>query len=269
MDIYKQISELQPQNGDLVVVPDNVEYVSDDDFYVHRMKFLNNPSIVKSRTTSMYAPNISLPGLPVGNTPGDISSWSKWFKSQPVFADWMSTLDRGFIPSHNPEAEKSLEALFSEKDSTIKVEFVKDETETYVPQKFFRHCRAVHFTTLRMGDFQEFGLSAKGGLTFFIELDAPNETFAFSYAICHPDDNFSKKAACAIAKQRFESEDWYEIKNYNGKIGVVESIRIALGNILDKKPSQDMLQCTFPLPEFSSFSERMSLQDLHRIYKGL
>jgi hypothetical protein len=108
------------------------------------------------------------------------------------------------------------------------------------------------------------GLEAKGGVAFYIELDPANKTFAFSYCLCHSNDNFNYATARHISKQRFDNDDWYEVKNYDGTRSVIENIGEAISNELYNREIDDTIDIVF-----SSLSERMKESELKLIYERL
>jgi hypothetical protein len=104
----------------------------------------------------------------------------------------------------------------------------------------------------------------KGGVAFYIELDPENKTFAFSYALCHTDENFNRSIARHISKQRFENDDWYEVKNYDGSKSIIENIGIAISNELYNRNIDDTMDISF-----SSLSDRMNETELKQIFERI
>lgn len=122
---------------------------------------------------------------------------------------------------------------------------------------FYRYSRP-------LDEKNEFCLGPKGGVTFFIELNAPEKTLAFSYALCHHDDLFNHKTARHIAKQRFDNGDWYEIKNYDQDLSVITNIKNAIEVLLCGKDCSNL-----ELTQFSSLSERLNEYELNLIFERI
>lgn len=152
---------------------------------------------------------------------------------------------------------------------TVKIVPEKKKGTSTEIAKFFRHVRAKELSR-----YPKFGTNGqpewdlvyapKGGVSFYIELDAANKTFAFSYALCNNTDNFDYTKARDICKGRFDHEIWYEVQNYNGDLSVVENIRTAIYNFLYNRDSDVQ-----GLISFSSTPEsgKVCLNDLKEIYK--
>ncbi len=135
--------------------------------------------------------------------------------------------------------------------------------------KVFRYVRPKDYWVHR-GDRVEVEVSPKGGVAFYIELDAAHDSFAFSYALCHEKDNFSRAHARAITLDRFNNEDWYEVEGYDSDFSLVENIRVAIGKLL-----QSDYTCGIIAPasdnsiKFSSLSEKMNYRELKQIFERI
>ncbi len=125
--------------------------------------------------------------------------------------------------------------------------------------RFFRYMRP-------RDEKNAYSFGPKGGVTFYIELDAANKTFAFSYSLCHPDDLFNFNEARTRAVERFNTEQWFEVKNYDCFLGIMDNIWFAIDRYLHehkvKYPEGEN-------PSFSSVSETVSRADLKTILKYL
>lgn len=135
----------------------------------------------------------------------------------------------------------------------------KEETKASAAElpTFFRYSRP-------FDEKNGFSFGPKGGVTFFIELNAPEKTLAFSYALCHHDDLFNRKTARHIAKQRFDHGDWYEIKNYDSELSVTTNIKNAIEVLLCGKDCSNL-----ELTQFSSLSERLNEYELNLIFERI
>jgi hypothetical protein len=224
------ISELKPDPNDLVVIPLGMSIPDDVPFLVHRIKFLNKPSIIKSGYSTMNMLETYTPAV-----------LRKWF---------------GFLG-------ETLSESMNDKVQLAKAEMIKDEP--YLP-KFYRYSRLL--APIKQSAGESWALSAKGGLTLFVELNPRENAFAFSYALCNTEDNFAKAKGRILAKERFDTEDWYEIDNYDPTLSVLENIKEALKKLLS--PGKDS---TIVSPDegihFSSLSEKMKVLELKQIYERI
>jgi len=150
---------------------------------------------------------------------------------------------------------RSAETLLTtgEGDELVGSELTEASGELYLAT-FFRHRR-----------FEDNnGIWPRGGVTFFIELNPSQGTFAFSYALCSLEDNFDKTIGRTIAKNRFDAGDWYEIKNYKEDIGVVDNIKEALHNLLYAVIVDEETDTVF-----SSLSDGMVECELKALFKRI
>jgi hypothetical protein len=234
------ISDLDPRPDDLVVIPDDMVVLDEAlPFMVHRVKFLNKPSIIRSGSYGM----------------GFLSSIS----TKP-FKDWLSQFapDFSFLGSMGKATDEDGPVTLA-KGQII---YEKPELPT-----FYRHVRMIE--EIDNGPlYSSWRQSAKGGVTFLVELDPANKTFAFSYALCSTEENFCKDTGRAIAKAKFEAEDWYEVDNYDGQIGVVENIREAIKLLLSEENRGTVDPAVKPI-HFSSISEKMKLRELKQILERI
>jgi hypothetical protein len=53
-------------------------------------------------------------------------------------------------------------------------------------------------------NIERFVPTAKGGIVFHFYINQLQQTLTYTWAVCHPDDNFSRKLGAKIAKQRFD-----------------------------------------------------------------
>lgn len=229
------LSELKPRPNDLVVVPEGMEVPSDVPFLVYPMKFLWKPSIIRSGAYDM--------GVLERITSNSI-------------AEWLG-LSPAKMLKPNPYELTDL-------PPSIKKE-VEHAKQRQVLPRFFRYHRPLELNAQKDGeDGFKMVPAPRGGVAFLIELDAENRTFAFSYALCHNNDNFNFGIARKICSQRFASEDWYEVKNYDPEIGIMENISWALYNLLYNDKADDEADIVF-----SSLSDRMTECDMKQIYERL
>lgn len=153
-----------------------------------------------------------------------------------------------------PELAKDAE------NENTKRKAVQDSERNKELPKFFRYSRP-------LDPKNDNTLGPKGGVTFYLELDAPNKTLAFSYSLCHHDDLFNRKTARHISKQRFENGDWYEIKNYDPDLSVTANIKNAI-NVLLSGVDCSKLEVQ-ELTQFSSVSDRVNQYELNMIFERI
>lgn len=259
------LDSLDPHPSDLVVVPMHMEVSSDVPFMIHKMKFLHNPSIIRSGASSMNLFEFTNKHI------------SNWLNKGQMSAKVISA-EKGIITELSPEFSdivfermSSLEPrsgldgshIIQTPESTTKLVPVTPEVEL---STFYRYSRGVQ-TINRLGG-PSFTVAPKGGVAFYIELDAANNCFAFSYALCHTEDNFCRKIARSISKQRFDSGDWYEIENYNPELAMLTNIKVAIWNLLYGQEC-DKLQFDMTNIRFSSMSERTNEHDLKQIFERI
>lgn len=250
MDYAKAINALQASPDDLVVVPDTLILTGEFPFMVHKVKFLNTPSIVRSRgfQSMSYMPS---------PTTGDPVSFAEWFGN-------IIQRQGGIPESPLPTDIGTRTGSLGEPVSVAKGEYIKEEKEDTTLPKFFRYARNLQMSK-HFPEVAEF--SPKGGVGFLFELDAANKTFAFSYALCHDEDNFDRAKARAILEHRFENEDWYEVKNYDFRFSLIDNVQAAITSLFTNQrtglPAQeDDIQ-------FSSLSERMKERELKQIFERI
>jgi hypothetical protein len=280
-----QLNDLKPQPDDMVVVPEDIELeepVGGFPFHVYRMKFLHKPSIIRSGGYSMSfldsIANTSLaqffgikPKESMKSIREEIFNHDEY--GQTLRGD--STYSMGTpatIPTDSVEAVEpkivmgfmgDVKAHGGLPELKVPQPTVKEAVEMKV-ETFFRHVRPNE--TLQTLSGPKEVVSPKGGVSFYIELDAANKTFAFSYALCNNNDNFDYERARLICKGRFEHDIWYEVQNYDGQMSIVENIGIAIHNFLYNSDST-----VEGLPSFSSTPEKdkVSIKDLKEIYKRI
>ena len=227
------LKDLRPEPNDLVVIPMDFEVPKGVPFLVHKMKFLLSPSIIKSGSNNMsFFENMSTSKI--------------W--------EWLTG------NSQDPRVQVNLRKKV---DESSKEEDARGYSEaTYDYPKFYRYSRPLdtHPNNPNV-------LGPKGGLTFYIELDAPNKTFAFSYSLCHHNDRFNKAVSRHICKQRFENGDWYEVANYDTNLGVMLNIRIAI-NVLLSGIDTSIIESE-QLIHFSSVSDRLNKHELNMIFERI
>lgn len=226
-----EIADLKPDPTDLVVIPMDMAIPETVPFLVHRVKFLHKPSIIKSGYSTMNMLETYTPAV-----------FKKWF---------------GFLG--DTTSEKKTEEVIVAKGQVIKTD------EPYLPC-FFRYTRLV--APVKNSVNNNWALNAKGGLTIFVELNPRDNAFAFSYAICSTEDNFSKELGRTIAKTRFMDDDWYEISGYDPKLSVLENIKIALKDLLASE-NKGIITNQKQGIHFSSLSEKMKFLELKQIYERI
>lgn len=260
-----QLADLKPESHDLVVVPEDMHVPENPGFLVHKMKFLRTPSIIRSGSFNMAfldAFRSSVVARWFGLDDPLVEPGSLRDIDFDGYVD-MSTIRVKNIPS--PQEVKSEIVtgymtggrLHPNALSTLSTQPVDGEA------KFFRHER--NYETINRLDGQQKVVSPKGGLTVYVELDPAHKTFAFSYALCHNNDNFDKKIARDIAKGRFNSEDWYEVGNYDENISVLANIKNALYNMF----YGDEAGFTKQGAVFTSISEKVNYYELELIYERI
>lgn len=251
------INNIQPQANDLVVVPEGTQVPTNVPFMVYAMKFLASPSIIRTGGYQMGVLT-SITNSTIGN----------WLGLKPISPEKVSLRD--IATTQLPSA--------SRRDSTISLQLDPKTTagtdtaiekipEKQKPGGFFRYARPIEYLLQEDRSF-DLTVGPKGGLTIYVELDPEHKTFAFSYALCHTGDNFNKSIARKIAKQRFENDDWYEIRNYDLTLSVMENLRLALFNLLERGNGPG---CEVDETEvvFSSLSERTKEYELKQIYERI
>jgi hypothetical protein len=243
-----ELQELKPAADDFVVVPEDMTIKDSVPFHVHRMKFLHKPSIVRSGGYNMgFLDKFSL---------GNLGSWLGWTPAKdPVDVLVDSIKDRAVFVG---KIQDLANVLVGSSDEKASIPQQKQELP-----KFFRHIRGKELTYRHDGVSTEF--SAKGGLTLYVELDPANKTLAFSYALCHTDENFRKDIGRQVSQGRFESEDWYEIDNLDENLDVVGNIGEAIYFLLHPELANPNVKG----PKFSSMSEKTNEYELKQIYERI
>lgn len=264
-----EIANLQPQPNDLVVIPHDMNCPKDMPFLTCRVKHLHKPSIVRSGSYGhVYSYTAGTPR--VENKP------ENKLDSNP--SSVLSLLDRilkagifqypSFTPGKLPEfiEEPNGGGIVDMKEVSAKVgEIGKEELP-----KVFRYIRAKEYWLDQQEDKIEARVSPKGGVAFYIELDAEHDSFAFSYALCHEKDNFSRAHARAVTSERFDNEDWYEVEGYDSDFSLVENIRVALGKLLQLDYTCGIIAPAIDNSiKFSSLSEKMSYRELKQIFERI
>ncbi len=257
-----------PLPGDLVVVPEGTKIPTGFPALVYHMKFLLTPSIIRT-------------GSAMNLFQFKNSHLGKWFgKGQSTETLTVASAESGVLTALSPDfsdtvfekmAEKDLDPLLMEKshleprsDLSLVLQPVSPEVQLAT---FFRYARGMDVFRKPDGG-ESWAISPKGGVTFYVELDAANGCFAFAYSLCHSDENFCMKIGRHIAKQRFEYEDWYEVGNYDQGLSVVMNVKIAIHNLLYAGNS-GKLAVDKTNVVFSSLSERFNEDDMKLIYKRI
>jgi hypothetical protein len=259
------LNELKPQADDLVVVPEGMVLDVPEGgfpFHIYVMKFLHQPSIIRSGGYSM--------GLLDRLSPNAIGAWLGFKPAEPPQPQkFVKDMNLNQVVVHPREVEPQADIL-SDTDLKIFRDAMKELDTTALPSdikstdlpKFWRYSRPTQLIHRLSGD--QATVNARGGVAFYIELDAENKTFAFSYSLCHNKDNFNYGIARAISKQRFDSEDWYEVKNYDPSKGIIENIGVAICNLLYNQQADENKETVF-----SSLSERMKECELKQIFERI
>lgn len=264
------LENLNPRPDDLVVVPEDMEVSAQAPFQVYRMKFLHQPSIIRSGGYSMGLLDTLAKtrfGAWLGNRAQEMQDSVKNMGQPAVIPEPNSEVQPRIVTGYmgNVQAHGGLpEIIIPQPEAVVK----KQEHQEAKVESFFRYVR-FHEEIRRLGEQGEEVqrvISPRGGIAFYIELDAANKTFAFSYALCHNNDNFNFQTARKICKGRFEAEQWFEVKNYDSEKSIVENISIALCNFLYNVDADKLTG-----PSFSSTPETqyVSLYELSLIYKGI
>lgn len=242
---------LVPEANDLLVIPEDMELTEAVPCPVHRMKYLHQPSIIRSGGYNMNSVNdIS------------ISTIARWlgrkvddFLVKPLKALGATEAEFNMaLNSGTPEGLSGFEVLVAEQELR--------ELPT-----FYRHFRCYRGREYYDGLKTE--LLAKGGMTLYVELNPAEKTLAFSYSLCNTADNFDKNLGRLISKGRFEGDDWYEVANCQDSLDVVGNIASALYQLLYNPPKSDTIQAETKGPYFSSMSEKFKVQDMKQIFERL
>lgn len=245
--------DLKPEDNDLVVVPIDTEIPTGLGFMVYKMKFLLTPSIIRSRSSNMNLFQFTNTHL------------NRWFNKGDS-GSTVAAADSGVLTALSDEFSDQVFEKMAEKDvSPISLSLIPVTPESELAT-FYRYARGIQ--TIKHSDGESWTVDPKGGVAFYVELDAANNGFTFAYALCHTDDNFCRKIARKISKQRYDSEDWYEVENYDPGLSVVTNIKIAIYNLLYAEDS-GKLEFDKTNVRFSSMSERYNVQDLTQIYKRI
>lgn len=236
------ISELKPQPNDLLIVPLGTVIPKNAPFLVYQMKFLLTPSIIRSGAVNMSV----LERLKTGVL-------SSWMGSSPFAFGYTKPGGSSLLISQQ-ETRTEVSVVNTKSDETV-----REVKGTFIPElpRFYRYARMKGRTPETV--------NAKGGVSFFIELDAEHKTFAFSYALCHTGDNFNKKVARELSKSRFDEDDWYEVGDYDPSIGIIENIKDALFNEL----YADAMGKPATGAKFTSLSESTCIYELSQIFERI
>lgn len=84
--------------------------------------------------------------------------------------------------------------------------------------------------------------------------------------MCNNTDNFDYSKGRNIARGRFKAEQWYEVKNYDSDLSIVDNIGIALYNFMynsDVNETKDTMFSSTPEGDHVSYTE------LKEIYKRI
>lgn len=295
------LDNLNPRPDDLVVVPEHMEVAADAPFHVFKMKFLHQPSIIRSGGYSMGLLDVLAKtrfGAWLGDhqslrdTVFDKGSYGTKIRGDSSYGEGSfvhhaelappEVLNKprivagvmGNVRSHGGLPEISIGQPEVVDTETWRARMNADLTQIFNTgskvETFFRHVRNKQLkSTPRMGasGLPEWDLevSPKGGVTFYIELDAPNKSFAFSYALCNNTDNFDYSKGRNIARGRFKAEQWYEVKNYDSDKSIVDNIGVALYNFMYNSDVNEKDTVFSSTPE----GEHVSYTELKEIYKRI
>ncbi len=75
-------------------------------------------------------------------------------------------------------------------------------------------------------------VSSKGGITFHIHINQLQQTLTYTWAQCHPDDNFCRKLGAKIAEQRFKGLSKADRPNDLIQVIVYDRSLSLIGNIV-------------------------------------
>jgi len=222
--------DLKPEPNDLVVVPEDFVIPAEGvPFLIHKIKFLLKPSIIRSGFNNMNF----FESLSTG-----------------MLLEWLT--GKTASPESESTSQKPLQIVMENLQAGLDAQKSKEKLPT-----FYRYVRP-------LDEKNDFNLGPKGGVTFYIELDAPNKTLAFAYSLCHYNDLFNRKIARHISKQRFEHDDWYEIAYYDPDLSVTTNIKNAIQLLLSGKDSDNIA-----VTKFSSISERLNKYELNLIFERI
>lgn len=274
------LADLNPQPDDLVVVPMGMEIPEGVPYHVYPMKFLLAPSIVRSGGSynMPFLNSFSFSNLAawLGNrSPAPVVTEATPVSQEavgmgtpanaPVDEPNYATTQMATVKAHNgmPEITLGTVDIPLGIGEFMEQQFPAPKTEVEIA-KFFRYVRPFNPVQRLSGVQQD--LDPRGGICFYIELDPANKTFAFSYALCHNTENFNYEIARNVSKGRFQDDNWYEVKNYDSNLSVVENIGAALYNFLYNTNPHESTDIVFSsTPE----GDKVSLQDLTNIYKRI
>lgn len=251
------LEQLRPQPNDLVVVPIDMVLPEEDlGFAVYRMKFLHQPSIIRSGNYNMeFLNNFKL------------SSLKDWLGTKPVASTVLEALDDARFgrlrDSQMPAVATTIRDVAEVVEpKSVTVTFPRDVAKTDLP-KFWRYVRPKQIVKKMSGTFDN-GVGPKGGATVYVELNAPENTFAFSFALCHESENFNYSIGRQVSKGRFQDEDWYEVANYDQNIGVIENIRAAIDNLFNSPDNTNQQGIMF-----SSLSPKFKELEMKELFERI
>lgn len=282
--MHETLEILKPQSNDLVVIPMSMELPENFPYLTHRIEFMLRPSIIRSgygADTSFFS-GLSVKGMleqlssalrkaPLESKlePRHQDTWNEFATGSPP--QEYAPLSKNFRidKEASKEAAAQLAALEALEGAKLTpppptVPTLTEFADTPDPETFFRHVRCYQ---PRYPDklSPEVVLNARGGITFYIELNPEDKFFDFSYSLCSEEDNFDKTRGRNIAFNRMKHGDWYEIVDYDPELSIVQNIAIAIKKCLNKDEKDGMILT----PRFNSFSGRRNDYELSVILQRI